>query len=303
VSISNGNTITLNVDDADAVVGNEYNTSFSVNTTTNALEIVDNGGALSVPLGSLASSINTDSQTLTAGTNSGEVSISNGNTIILNVDDTDADPTNEIQDLNLASKTLTITNNTTATPIDLTEVLDINDAADATISAPIENEILAYDGTNWVNKPLKDLQRVKLSSSYPAAPNGSPFIVGIPLSPSNGNNRFVNIDNVDILIIDNNSDNSFIILEDLDSNYDGKILKIVEYDNQNPKITTNSKTYYNTASPTLTKYDNDLFINEQTIFISSTASDKKEIKHESVEIIWFWDTSLATPAGYWIPMR
>ena len=291
MSISNGNTITLNVDDADAVVGNEYNTSFSVNTTTNALEIVDNGGALSVPLGSLASSINTDSQTLTAGTNSGEVSISNGNTITLNVDDTDADPTNEIQDLNLASKTLTITNNTTATPIDLTEVLEINDAVDATINAPTDNEVLAYEGGLWVNKPLKDLQRVDLASNYPAAPVGNPLIVGLPSSPNSSNSRFVNIDEVDILIIDNSSDNSFVTLEDLDGSRNGKILKIVESNNQNPKITTVSDQFYANLNP---NDDNYLFIDSQDIF-TGAGDNNREIKYESVELLWY--------NGIWTPMR
>ncbi|MGI9545619.1 MAG: hypothetical protein ACR2MM_00160, partial [Flavobacteriaceae bacterium] len=47
--------------------------------------------------------------------------IEDGNTININVDDADADPTNEFQDLQLAGNTLSLTND--ATPVDLTPVI------------------------------------------------------------------------------------------------------------------------------------------------------------------------------------
>jgi len=62
---------------------------------------------------------NTDNQD---GSISGhDLTIDNGSTITLpdNIDDADADPQNEIQDLNLSGNILTITNNTNATNIDL----------------------------------------------------------------------------------------------------------------------------------------------------------------------------------------
>ncbi|MGB5387812.1 MAG: hypothetical protein WBN20_13595, partial [Eudoraea sp.] len=64
----------------------------------------------------------------------------------LNVDDADADPANEIQDLNLAANTLTITNNAGATPIDLSPYLDDTDTDDQTaVQVPV-----AATPTNYV---------------------------------------------------------------------------------------------------------------------------------------------------------
>ncbi|MEM9001584.1 MAG: hypothetical protein AAGB24_15085 [Bacteroidota bacterium] len=59
ISIDDGSTLTLNVDDADAVIGNEYNTGFTV--TGGNLRITDGGGDLDVPL----ASIDTDDQDAT----------------------------------------------------------------------------------------------------------------------------------------------------------------------------------------------------------------------------------------------
>ncbi|KKL68702.1 hypothetical protein LCGC14_2122340, partial [marine sediment metagenome] len=56
LSISSGNTVTLNVNDADSVIGNEYNTAFAV--VGSNLRITDGGGNLDVPL----STIGTDDQ-------------------------------------------------------------------------------------------------------------------------------------------------------------------------------------------------------------------------------------------------
>ncbi|MCK4695254.1 MAG: hypothetical protein KAT74_05815, partial [Candidatus Cloacimonetes bacterium] len=65
-----------------------------------------------------------DDQTLSI--NGHQLSISNGNTISLpdTVNDADHDPVNEIQDLQLAGNNLTITNNASATTIDLGTYLD-----------------------------------------------------------------------------------------------------------------------------------------------------------------------------------
>ena len=52
LSISNGNAVTLVVDDADASTTNELNTGFLVNGGN--LELTDAGGTLSVPLSTLA---------------------------------------------------------------------------------------------------------------------------------------------------------------------------------------------------------------------------------------------------------
>ncbi len=61
ISIEDGNSISLNVNDADSDPGNEYNTA--IGTTTGNLEITDNGGTLSTSL--ISSDANND---LAAGT-------------------------------------------------------------------------------------------------------------------------------------------------------------------------------------------------------------------------------------------
>ncbi|EWH13565.1 collagen triple helix repeat-containing protein, partial [Cellulophaga geojensis KL-A] len=53
VAISGGNNVTINVDDADSVIGNEYNTNFRVVGTN--LRLTDGGGNFNVPLSDLGS--------------------------------------------------------------------------------------------------------------------------------------------------------------------------------------------------------------------------------------------------------
>ncbi|WP_218110665.1 hypothetical protein, partial [Ostreibacterium oceani] len=198
ISIEDGNTLTLNVNDADADATNELNTGFAINGTD--LELTDAGGTLAVPLSaigsddqdltgatidasnvltlsiedgasttvdlsayldntddqqitdfslsgndlsialedggtqtvSLASLSSTDDQNLSSDGSAGNLSIEDGNTLTLNVNDADADPTNEIQDLSLTGNTLTITNNGAATAIDLSPYLTNTDNQDAT---------------------------------------------------------------------------------------------------------------------------------------------------------------------------
>ncbi len=61
----------------------------------------------------------TDDQTLTTNNTPGDLSITGGNNIILNVDDADADAGNEIQDLQFSSGIISLTNDPDATIIDL----------------------------------------------------------------------------------------------------------------------------------------------------------------------------------------
>ena len=75
IAITGGNNVTLNVNDADSNIGNEYNTAFAVSGGN--LTITDGGAARSVPLSSLGS----DDQTLTLVGN--DLTIESGNTITL----------------------------------------------------------------------------------------------------------------------------------------------------------------------------------------------------------------------------
>jgi len=71
------------------------------------------------------------------------LSITKGNSIKLqdiNIDDADADPTNEIQDLRLTNNILTVTNNPDATQVDLSHLINDND-----VSATNEIQNLTFD--------------------------------------------------------------------------------------------------------------------------------------------------------------
>ncbi|TCI85665.1 hypothetical protein, partial [Tenacibaculum sp. M341] len=70
-----------------------------------------------------------DSQQLSFNATTNELTLQNGGTVDLSslIDDNDSDPTNEIQDLQLVGNTLTITNNSSATAIDLSVFLDNTD--------------------------------------------------------------------------------------------------------------------------------------------------------------------------------
>ncbi|MPV87028.1 hypothetical protein [Ostreibacterium oceani] len=60
---------------------------------------IEDGASTTVDLSAYLD--NTDDQTLSSDGSAGNLSIEDGNTLTLNVNDADADPTNEIQDLSL----------------------------------------------------------------------------------------------------------------------------------------------------------------------------------------------------------
>ncbi|SFR31625.1 hypothetical protein SAMN04490243_0298, partial [Robiginitalea myxolifaciens] len=93
IDIEDGSSATVDlaglVDDADADPTNELNTGISFDGTN--LTVTDAGGNQSVDI----SSVSTDDQTIATDGSAGNISIENGNALTLNVDDADADPTNE----------------------------------------------------------------------------------------------------------------------------------------------------------------------------------------------------------------
>ena len=134
ISISGGNNIALNVDDADADPNNEIQTLTS-----------SDGSVTLTPTGSdydLSVAIADGSETVVNGGGINVVTGSgtSGDPYVVTGTEVDGDITNEIQDLNLATNTLTITNNASATPIDLSPYLDNTD--DQTAAE------VSYDGTN-----------------------------------------------------------------------------------------------------------------------------------------------------------
>ena len=99
------------MDDADNIVGNEYNTAFGISGSN--LRLTDAGGNLDVPLSSLGS----DTQDLSIDATGKIISLVDGGSVTINADDADADPNNEIQDLSLSGNTLSLSGD--ATTVDL----------------------------------------------------------------------------------------------------------------------------------------------------------------------------------------
>ncbi len=149
---------TVSIADNDNDTSNEIQ---DLSLTNDTLTITNNATATDIDLKPYLD--NTDGQTLSE-TQTGtvyDVSISNGNTIMLDVADNDNDTANEIQDLNLANDTLTITNNATATDIDLKPYLDNTDGQTLSIamdSLEISNgnKVNLADYKNNISKVGKD---------------------------------------------------------------------------------------------------------------------------------------------------
>lgn len=124
LSIAGGNTIDIGSIDTDTQLDESAVDGF-----------VANNGYLTAEVdGSITNEIQNISTTGAAG----NISITSGATLSLNVNDADASPTNEIQDLNLTGNILTITNNGSATPIDLSPFSGTN----------TDNQTISLSGTN-----------------------------------------------------------------------------------------------------------------------------------------------------------
>ncbi|MGB5479457.1 MAG: hypothetical protein WBM91_00145, partial [Eudoraea sp.] len=100
--------------DLDGDPTNEQNTAFAVNAGN--LEITDSGGTLSVPLASLG----TDDQDISTNGTAGNITIEDGSTLVLNVDDADSSVTNEINTVFAVNGTdleITDSNGTLSVPL------------------------------------------------------------------------------------------------------------------------------------------------------------------------------------------
>ncbi len=133
LSITGGNTLNVDVRDADASATNEIQ---DLTLTGNTLSL--SGDATAVDLAPFLD--NTDAQTLSTQSvdaNTRSLSITGGNTLNVDVRDADASATNEIQDLTLTGNTLWLSGD--ATTVSLAPFLDNTDA-----------QTLAYNGTTKV---------------------------------------------------------------------------------------------------------------------------------------------------------
>ncbi|MEB8347500.1 hypothetical protein OO010_15715, partial [Flavobacteriaceae bacterium KMM 6898] len=193
------------LDDADADPTNEYNTAFSVNGAN--LELTDLGSTMTVPLASLGTDDqalslagntltledggtvdltsyldNTDNQNLSTSGAAGDITISNGNNISINVNDADADPTNElITSANLTGTDLNIIDAGGTTIVDLSS-LNNSGTDDQTLSI-VGNDLSILDG-NTVTLPSADGTETKVTAgtNVTVAGDGSiatPYMVGV----------------------------------------------------------------------------------------------------------------------------
>ncbi len=143
LTISDGNSVLM---DADST--NELLQSVVLDSTV--LQLIDAGGTHSVDLENLLDymtleavdgSITNEIQEISTDGTAGNISISSGATLKLNVKDGDADSQNEIQDLELDGHALRITGNTQATDIDLSEI--------ATSPFQVDNGVVSNGGFDY----------------------------------------------------------------------------------------------------------------------------------------------------------
>ncbi|CAD5277294.1 hypothetical protein IMPERIA89_430016 [Imperialibacter sp. 89] len=196
ITLSSGSTLALNVDDADADPTNEIQ-DISTDATAGNITL-SSGSTLALNVDDADPDPTNEIQDISTDATAGNITLSSGSTLALNVNDADADPTNEIQDLDLTANTLTITNNGSATNIDLSpyqqdisisgNTLSISGGTgfNLTATSPNPMEVLKWNGTNWdtgtdnVNdgdsNPSNELQTLNLTGT-------NLTISGFPLSP------------------------------------------------------------------------------------------------------------------------
>ncbi|MFN8207460.1 MAG: hypothetical protein U0T82_08635 [Bacteroidales bacterium] len=128
LSLSKGNSVTFNFDDADANTSNEIQ---DLSLSSNLLTLSKDPTPAAVDLSPYLD--NTDNQTLSVDVPNNKLSISlkPSGTSTVNID---ADPSNEIQDLQLTGNALKITKNAGASTINLAPFLDNTDAQSLSFS-------------------------------------------------------------------------------------------------------------------------------------------------------------------------
>jgi hypothetical protein len=169
LSLSKGNSVTFNFDDADANSSNEIQ---DLSLSANLITLSKDPTPASIDLSPYLD--NTDNQTLSVDVpnNSLSITLKPTGTSTVNID---ADPTNEIQDLQLTGNSLKITKNASASSINLTPYLDNTDAQ----SLSINNGTLSITGGNNVNirESIIAFRSLKKLSATPIFPNDSILLI------------------------------------------------------------------------------------------------------------------------------
>ena len=169
LGISRGNSVKLATIEADGDPTNEIQ---DITLNSDKLKITNNSLATEWDLTRYLD--NTDSQALTWDPVTRVLGVS-GNSATINLselkDDADADPSNELQDLNLTGNKLTITNKATPNEIDLSKYSDNTDSQ--TLAYSDVNKTLTVSGGNTVSIGSIIAFRAGISASY-NLPDNSP---------------------------------------------------------------------------------------------------------------------------------
>lgn len=145
ITISDGTNTTINIQDADADPTNEYNTGIGFDGTN--LTITDGGGNQTVNISGISTDDQMLSTSVTTPLEAVNVALEDGGNIDINIQDADADPTNELQDIELNGTELSLTNPATAgNLVDLTDQITLPMFANGTTN----NDEIFWNGTDWV---------------------------------------------------------------------------------------------------------------------------------------------------------
>ncbi|MDO6811331.1 hypothetical protein Q4603_22140, partial [Zobellia galactanivorans] len=175
ISLVDGGSVTVDTDDADADPNNEIQdaaevalgTPFDVDgdsvNETNVQEALEDLAANSSDDQQIGSAVATANETVS-------INLERGGSTTINIQDADADPNNEIQDLSLTGNILKVTNNTSATDIDLSAYTN-TDTQDLSIDATGKTISLVDGGSVTVNTddadadPNNEIQDLSLTGN------------------------------------------------------------------------------------------------------------------------------------------
>ena len=165
--INNSDTLFSNQTFADSITALIYNNADTLLSNTSFINNLRDSIGIDVDSATLVGT------TLTIYENGGGVFVD-----LSSLSDSDADPTNEIQDLNLSGNNLTITNNSTPTTINLSSYLDNTDAqtlslSGSTLSISNGNNVTLTDNVNDADSDAtNELQTISESGNTVTLSNG-----------------------------------------------------------------------------------------------------------------------------------
>ncbi len=143
----------LDVSDADADPTNEIQ---DLQLNNNTLTITNNSLASEIDLSTYLDNTDNQSLSLLASGTGRTISIDNGEGVTFSVADNDNDPENEIQDLQLTGNILRITNNASASNVDLSGYLDNTDSQTLGLSTSGTQRTIAISGGNQITLNVAD---------------------------------------------------------------------------------------------------------------------------------------------------